>query len=92
MGKIYVGTEGLMIKVETGISLSGATVTKLKVKKPSGTEVEWTATVDGTKLVYVTQAGDLDEEGLYKIQAYVELGALKILGDTDGIYVYGEYE
>ena len=92
MSKVYINTEGILIKVETGIDLSGATKVSLKVRKPSGTEVEWIGTADGTKITYITQTGDLDEAGLYKIQAYIEKGSLKILGDTDGIYVYNEFE
>ena len=93
MLKIYKGMVGLLLEVETGIDLSDATGVKLKVKKPSGTTVEWEGTPVDTKITYVTQAGDLDESGLYLIQAYVEkpTGG-KFLGETARLHVFEEFE
>lgn len=64
---------GVPLHVDTSLDLSTATVKKLLVQKPKGGAVEWTdVTVDGTSIVYVTKAGDLDQKGEYRIAAYVE--------------------
>ena len=92
MTKAYKGTVGLLIEVETGVDLSDATEVKLKVKKPSGTTVEWAGVVSGTKIQYTTQAGDLDESGLYLIQAYVVKPTGTYLGETARMHVFDEFE
>lgn len=64
---------GVPIEVDTTLDLSAATLTKLVVQKPRGAPVDWTGgTVSDTRITYVTQAGDLDQKGEYKIAAYVE--------------------
>lgn len=84
--KIYVNEIGVTFRVSTGIDLTSASITVLKVKKPSGALVEWATTVYGAAtngvLQHVTTSGDLSESGTYTLQAYVEL--------TDGGKYYGE--
>jgi hypothetical protein len=75
MPSIYAGVVGLEVRVDTGLSLAGATLVRLMVRKPNGTQVNWTPTIAGTELVYVTQASDLTAAGDYRIMAYVEFGA-----------------
>lgn len=83
MGKTYTGTVGLLVELETEKDdLANATTTKILVLKPDGSTVEWDATVSGTTLQHVTEAGDLDVPGLYKLQAYAEY--------PDGSTWYGE--
>lgn len=61
------------------IDISAATSKVITLLKPSGESLEKTAafTSDGTdgKIQYATVAGDIDEVGLWKIQAIVELGS-----------------
>ena len=85
---IYLGDIGTTIIVDTGIDLTGATTLELKVQKPSGAESTWTATIadgytapDGL-LQYVTQSGDLDEVGSWKLQAHRIATGVNHLGDT----------
>lgn len=92
MVKVYKGTVGVLIEVETGVDLTDATEVKLKVKKPSGTTVEWNGVASGTKIQYTTQTGDLDESGLYYIQAYVVKPTGIYLGETARLHVYEEFE
>ena len=92
MGKIYKDDVGTMIYVNCGQDITGATATKLKVKKPSGTEVEWTATVDGTtQLRYITGSGDIDESGAYLVQSNMTLSGWTGLGETATFTVYEPY-
>jgi len=74
MSKVYVGTIGLDIILDTGRSLSEALVTNIKAKTPSGTEIDWVGVVyDTKKIKYTTVANDLDEPGSYILQAYIVL-------------------
>lgn len=93
MGKIYKDDYGLVFTVDCVQDISTATVTQLKVQKPGGAVVTWTASIyDSTHLQYTVQDGDLDESGVYKIQAAVTLPSWKGLGETDTFTVYESYE
>lgn len=70
------GSIGLKIKVNISASTVGATLCKIRYEKPSGEIGEWVAQIEsGTSISYTTvSANDLDEEGDWNIQAYVENG------------------
>lgn len=75
---VYVDEIGTEIRLETDVDLSSATMLKIVGLKPSGEAIAWNATLypsDTTQLYYVTLSGDLDEVGVYPIQAYIEWGA-----------------
>jgi len=81
--KCYIDTVGLEIILNTGIDLTGASPTSIKVRKPDGTETEWAAGIkDNTKLSYVTQSGDLNVPGMYHLQANATLGGFTGPGET----------
>lgn len=91
--KIYVGDVGTVITVDCGENISAATVMELKVEKPGGATITWTASLYGTDyLRYTIQSGDLDESGTWKIQASVTLPSWSGLGETDKFIVYEAYE
>jgi len=94
MGKVYTGTVGLLIELETEKDdLGNATVTKILVQKPDGSAVSWDATVSGTTLQYTTQPGDLDTPGLYRVQAYAEYpDGSKYYGETAKLPVFEHFE
>jgi hypothetical protein len=95
MAKIYQGDVGISVTVATGVVLTGATVTNLKVKKPSGTIVTWLATINGTnnqQLDYTTIAIDLNEQGDYYLQSSVSLGTQVLLGETVKFPVYAPFQ
>ena len=94
--KLYTGDVGIVFRVSTGTDLSAATLTKLKVQQPDGTEVNWTATVYGSAadgvLTYTSDSDDFPEDGNYKLQAYVEqTGGAKLYGETASFDVYDPY-
>jgi uncharacterized protein involved in high-affinity Fe2+ transport len=72
-----VGTALIATILDNGTAMPLATATTLQyiLRKPSGTEVTKTALLytDGSdgKIKYITVAGDFDEAGHYKIQAYI---------------------
>jgi hypothetical protein len=58
--------------------ISGATIKTLTFRKPSGSTITKTASftttgVDGS-IYYASVAGDIDEAGIWRVQADVELG------------------
>jgi hypothetical protein len=88
----YVGNIGTEILVNCGSEITGATNLKLKVKKPDGTEVEWTAAIDGTDhLKYTTLAADFSVAGTYFLQASLTLGGWSGLGKTAQFEIHDPY-
>lgn len=83
--EIHVNDVGTALVVtitdETGAAVNVATATNLTIwlTKPDGTVLTKTAVLDtdGTdgKIKYVTQSGDLNVKGTWKIQAAITLGS-----------------
>jgi hypothetical protein len=63
----YAGDSYTLLRLDTGISLVGATVTRILYRKPN-------------TLQYQLINGDIDQHGIWEIQAYVEVGSKKALG------------
>ena len=83
-----VGTIGLKIKVDTGFDISGGGTFELHYIKPDGTYGTFVSTyeLDGAKhsIVYTTlSANDIDQEGRWIFQAYVEMGSSRFWGTPD---------
>lgn len=92
MSKVYAGASGTEIILDCEVDISAATVTKILVRKPSGAMSEWVAQkLDATRMVYVTQDGDLGEVGLWRLQAYVETATWKGRGSTCEMRVFSPY-
>lgn len=103
--KVYKDAEGVKIRCKTGKDLSAATLVRLYIKKPvSGTEitiddqlpnvdviVETPHSADGY-VYYISVTGDLDEEGDYRVQSYLEIASYKGKGGTDRFHIYDAYE
>jgi hypothetical protein len=69
---IYVNQSYLRFAVNTGVSLTTAVTELIKYRKPSGATGEWVVdSISGHTLVYNVQVGDLDEAGIWKLQAEV---------------------
>lgn len=82
-GKYYVGDVGTQILVDTCSDITTATLVRLDVTKPDGTEVQWVGSVsDTTKILYIVSAGDFDQAGEYRLQSYVEIPGWQGHGDT----------
>jgi len=97
MGKVYQNDIGTKIILDTETDLTDATVAKIKVKKPSGTILEWDATIEDPnagKISYVITSSDiLDEPGLWSFQAYVEfVDGAKLHGEIAKLMVYPRLE
>jgi len=91
--KWYVGTVGVKLVVETGQDLSTAFQVSVLVKKPDGTQEEWIGTANGTQIEYIIQNGDLDQAGIYRIQAKVTFADGSVwYGHTDVLVIYELFE
>jgi hypothetical protein len=87
---IYAGDIGTVILLNTGVDVSAATVKKMRVRKPSGTVVEWTATTppgQNNYLTYTTIAGDIDQAGVWSIQAQVTMASWSGVGNVAAFVV-----
>ena len=94
MRKHYTGEIGTQILIDTETDISGASLLAIKFTKPDGTTTgEWISSLSGsTAISYTLQNGDLDQQGVYKLQAYVEDGSSKWWGETVELYVYDQFE
>lgn len=91
--KVYVGDEGTEIILDSGEDLTAATSIQIAIRRPSGTVASWVAALyDTTKGRYIVQAGDLDEEGIWKLQLVVTLPAWSGRGETVDLPVYGNFQ
>lgn len=74
MANIYKNTVGLRIRIDVGIPDNEISLAKIYLKKPDGSVVEKNAQkeVGSTIIYYETQEGDLNLEGRYSVQPYIE--------------------
>jgi hypothetical protein len=82
--EIHVGDIGTILEatiknINTPVDISSATTKNILLKKPAGTVLTKAGvfTTDGTdgQLQYTTISGDLNEDGVWEIQAHVILPA-----------------
>lgn len=82
MGKIYVSDVGTVLTLDVGEDISDATALRIQAQKPGGTTDSWVASASGTSaLTYTLASGDIDETGVWRLQAKVTT--------PDGVW-YGE--
>ena len=89
--KVYMGDIGTIIDVDCGESLASATGQVLKVKKPNGTEVSWSASIATNSLRHTAIAGDFDLVGTYFVQPYLIQSGWTGHGKTVTFEVYARF-
>lgn len=93
--KLFKNDTGKVIRIYSGIDLTNATAIIMKVKKPSGSEVDWTASLDATNnryAKYTIQTNDLNVVGEYAIQIQVTFSASEIhKGSTTNFEVFDKF-
>lgn len=73
----------LQIKLDTGITLSGAANPRILYTKPNGVTGFWAGSVtETTKIVYQLSNASIDIYGLWKFQAFCTIGGLNAFGDV----------
>lgn len=73
-------SQSFELRLLTGVDLSAATNPKILYTKPNKAEGEWTGTIDGQDITYETTNADLDQKGVWKFQAYCQIGGLNKYG------------
>jgi hypothetical protein len=69
---IHVFDYGVEIRLDTEIDLKDFDSAKILYEKPSGATGEWAANIDGTEVVYIVKPNDIDEVGLWTLQAQIQ--------------------
>jgi hypothetical protein len=90
--KVYVGDIGTLIRIHCGEDVSAGGSASIRVKKPNGSKVTWSATLSTYYMNYTAVSGDLNLPGIYYCQPYVNLGAWTGRGKTVSFRVYDHFE
>jgi len=89
MGKVYASDVGTLIKLDTGVDVTSATVKIVAKPSGSGDAVDLEATVvESTKVQHQKTADTLNAAGNWRLQAYVEMGGGKYFGEIVELPVY----
>lgn len=81
--KTYLGDIGVVILLDCGQNITSASNYLIKVKRPDGTLVTWTASLSGTNsITYTTVGNDLNQTGNWLLQSYITGSGFALLGDT----------
>lgn len=74
MSEIYVGDVGTEIELDCGIDTTTATQREIVARSPVGVIKTWPATQIGQNVIqYITQPGDIDVVGNWRLQARVAM-------------------
>jgi len=96
--EIHIGDTGtvftITIKDENDeiVNVGPATTRQIIFRKPSGEVLTKTGSLvtDGTdgKIKYITEEDDLDEQGIWKVDAYIVISSTKFHSDTAEFNVF----
>lgn len=100
--EVHVGDVGVQLEYEllksvsgvvTPLDVSDASLIQLTYQRPSGLPLIVNASLinDGTDglVKYITQPGDLNVKGNWKVQVYIEIDDKKFHSEIDSFVVYG---
>jgi hypothetical protein len=91
--KVFKGDIGTKIILDAGSDISTGTSFSIVYQKPDGTTGSWTAILEGTqRIYYLTQSGDLDQIGAWKLQLRVELPSWQGRGEIAELTIYEKIE
>jgi len=92
MSKVYVSDVGTYLILNCGTNISTASLTQVKVQKPSGATPTWTGSIYSSNYVrHRITTGDLSIAGTYHVQSYVEMGTYKGRGETAAFEVRNKF-
>jgi len=88
MSVIYRNDIGTELILDCGVTISTATVMKVRAKTPSGGVKVFDATLNNsTSIKYVLLDGDFNVAGNWQVQAYIEMPGWKGRGEWASIEV-----
>ncbi len=79
------------ISLVSHVSLASASNPRIYYTKPDGTTGYWAATISGENVIYQVLASGLNMLGVWRLQAYVEVGGLPYHGATVRLKVLSLY-
>jgi hypothetical protein len=86
----FIG-DTVQIILDTGIDISGFTSFIMKYRRPDGSSGIWVAEIDPTnvkRMIYLTLQDDLNQSGMWAVQAHVELNGTMLHGKWVNFTVY----
>ncbi|WP_456478125.1 hypothetical protein [Geoglobus ahangari] len=95
---VYVGDYGFQLEIViTTDDTANIQSAVIEVRKPSGAEVQWNAGFDvidasTVRLHHTVQQGELDEAGLWKVQAVITYADGRQHAETRHFVVKNEFE
>ena len=81
MGQLFKNQSSIVITIDTGIDLAGASGVKILFNKPNGAKGEWIGTVSGTTISYPLTETDIDRDGTWRFQALFIKSGKKYFSD-----------
>lgn len=88
MTQVFTGDIGTEIVLDCGTALATATIRQIRARGPKGSRKTFTAALESpNSIVYSLLSGDLDQPGVWKLQAYIEMPGWKGFGAVAEITV-----
>lgn len=84
---MHKGDWGFELRLDTEQEFPDYSEARIFYQKPSGTTGYWEATLEGTEVVYTTKEGDIDEAGVWILQAYVRGQQYELYGKKVSLLV-----
>jgi len=89
MARVFVGDTNTKIRLDAGQDISAATKIEIHYKKPDSSKGIWAAGIEGTDYgYYLTKSDDLNMNGMWEVQLYVEIGDWKGHGEIASFLVF----
>lgn len=73
-------TQAFTLTLDTGITVTAATIARILYKGPGGISGYWDAATITSTLVYVVGSTDITVKGMWAFQAYVVIGGVDSYG------------
>lgn len=93
MGKVYLSDVGTTIDLDVSEDITDGTVFEIVYLKPDGTTAAaWTASLQGESVIrYTTAVGNIDQTGVWSLQAKVTTPDGVWYGETVKLRVYAAF-
>ena len=90
--KVYLGDSGTKLLIDCQTDISAAISLSIRVRKPGGQMVDWPGTLEASNtMFYITLPDDLDQSGVWKLQAVVTFADGRWYGATADLIVFGPF-
>lgn len=89
---VFVGDVGtkIVLNVTSPDDISAATGQVINYKKPDGTTGTWNAVLEDNTIYYITQLGDIDQAGTWKLQGFMQIGGWQGCSSIAKMTVYSK--